>query len=134
MKENGALLGGEGNGGVILSESNYGRDSLVGDSLFLHRMAQGKISVSKIFQSMPKYVMLKDKIELNNFNAEIALEKIKLTFPNVEQNTIDGLKLIWDNCWIHIRKSNTEPIIRVYAEASTKSEATQLINKVKSLL
>ena len=134
MKEINSMLGGEGNGGVILTESHLGRDSLIGVTLFLNRMAQTNKSVSQVFQSMPQYIMLKDKIELNNINAEIAINKIQKAFPKAQQNHLDGLKLIWNDSWLHIRKSNTEPIIRIYAEAPTKSEVLNLINKVKSIL
>ena len=134
MKEINSMLGGEGNGGVILTESHLGRDSLIGVTLFLNRMAQTNKSVSQVFQSMPQYIMLKDKIELNNINAEIAINKIQKAFPKAKQNHLDGLKLIWNDSWLHIRKSNTEPIIRIYAEAPTKSEVLNLINKVKSIL
>jgi len=134
MKEINSKLGGEGNGGVILTESHLGRDSLIGVTLFLNRMAQTNQSVSQVFQSMPQYIMLKDKIELNNINAENAINKIKMAFAKVKQNHMDGLKLIWNDSWLHIRKSNTEPIIRIYAEAPTKSKALNLINEVKSIL
>jgi len=83
---------------------------------------------------MPQYIILKDKIELNNINAENAINKIKMAFTKVKQNHMDGLKLIWNDSWLHIRKSNTEPIIRIYAEAPTKPEALNLINEVKSIL
>ena len=134
MKDCNALLGGEGNGGVILSESHYGRDSLVGASLILNRMAQDKNPISKIYQSMPQYVMLKDKIKLTNINVTNAMEKIKLQFSNAQHNTMDGLKIIWENSWMHCRKSNTEPIMRIYAEAPTRLEVKMLIDKVKSIL
>ena len=134
MKECNALIGGEGNGGVILAESHYGRDSLIGATLFLNRLSQEDGSVSQIFQSMPQYVMLKDKIELNNINAKITIKKIKNKFSTIKHNTIDGLKLIWEDSWVHIRQSNTEPIIRIYAEASTQLKVKKIINDIKSIL
>jgi len=134
MKEVGALLGGEGNGGVILKESHYGRDSLVGATLFLNRMAQDSRSVSTIFQSMPQYFMLKDKIVLKSPHVESALEKIQPEFLDAQIDTQDGLKISLQNSWVHIRKSNTEPIIRIYAEASTKTKVEILMDKVKSAL
>ena len=134
MKEVGAELGGEGNGGVILPESHYGRDSLVGAALFLNRMAQGSQTVSEIFHSMPQYVMVKDKIELGFVDPQTALEKIEAEFTDAKTDKTDGLKLSWGNSWIHIRKSNTEPIIRIYAEAKDKDGVNKLIHRIKSIL
>ena len=134
MKEEKSILGGEGNGGIILAESHLGRDSLVAVTLFLNRMAQSNTTVSSIFNSMPQFYMAKDKIKLNDINAEEVINKIKNHFSKVEQNEQDGLKLIWENSWIHIRKSNTEPIIRIYSEAPTKFEAIKLTDKIKSLI
>jgi len=134
MKEVGAELGGEGNGGIILPESHYGRDSLVGATMFLNRMAQDTQKVSEIFKSMPQFVMIKDKINLGTVDPQSVMDNIELNFPDVKSNKTDGLKLIWENSWVHIRKSNTEPIIRIYAEASTRSAAKKLVNKVKSNL
>ena len=132
MKECDALLGGEGNGGVILTESHYGRDSLVGATLFLNRMAQDSKSVSSIFQSMPQYVIVKNKIDLGTMDPNSVIANIAIKFPNAKISRIDGLKLIWENSWVHIRKSNTEPLIRIYAEAPTKEEVERLISKIKS--
>ena len=134
MKKIGALLGGEGNGGVILKENHLGRDSLIGGALFLNRMAQTTSSVSHIFQSMPQYHILKDKISISTKNADQILKKIETKFGSTSINKTDGLKLSWDNSWIHVRKSNTEPIIRIYAEASSKIDALKLIDKVKSII
>ena len=134
MKEVGAELGGEGNGGVILPESHYGRDSLVGAALFLNRMAQGSQTVSEIFHSMPQYVMIKDKIELGSIDPQTALEKIEAEFTDVKADRTDGLKLTWENSWVHVRKSNTEPIIRIYAEAKDNDGVKKLIHRVKSIL
>ena len=134
MKEVGAELGGEGNGGVILPESHYGRDSLVGAALFLNRMAQGSQTVSEIFHSMPQYVMIKDKIELGSIDPQTALEKIEAEFTDAKADKTDGLKLNWENSWLHVRKSNTEPIIRLYAEAKDKDGVKKLIHRVKSIL
>jgi len=131
MKEKNSVFGGEGNGGVILPESHYGRDSLVGATLFLNRMSQSHDSVSKIFASMPQFFMVKDKIELGEVNPNKALYIISETFKDCEHNTMDGLKLIWENSWAHIRKSNTEPIIRIYAEATSKQAAEVLVANIK---
>ena len=134
MKEVGAELGGEGNGGVILPESHYGRDSLVGAALFLNRMAQDNLKVSEIFQSMPQYIMVKDKIELGSVDPQTAIDKIESAFSYVDSDTTDGLKLSWENSWVHIRKSNTEPIIRIYAEGETREIATKLVEGVKQIV
>lgn len=134
MKKKNSILGGEGNGGVILPESHYGRDSLVGVALFLNRMSQTSDSVSEIFSSMPQFYMVKDKIELSNVNPNKTLCTISKTFKDCEQNTIDGLKLIWENSWVHIRTSNTEPIIRIYAEATSTKLAKELITNIKQCI
>ena len=134
MKEVGAVLGGEGNGGVILPESHYGRDSLVGTSMILNRMAQDTQTVSEIFQSMPQFIMVKDKIELGSVDPQTALDKIEAAYPDVDSDRTDGLKLSWENSWVHIRKSNTEPIIRIYAESETKKSTSELVEGVKQLI
>ena len=134
MKEVGAELGGEGNGGVIFPESHYGRDSLVGATMFLNRMAQDTRKVSEIFKTMPQFAMVKDKIELGSVDSKSAMDKIELNFTDAKSDKTDGLKLIWENSWVHIRKSNTEPIIRIYAEAPTQTASEELVNRVKSIL
>ena len=134
MKEVNAELGGEGNGGVILPESHYGRDSLVAAAMFLNRMTQDTQKVSEIFKSMPQYVMVKDKIGLGSVDPQSILDKMEQKYSDVKSDKTDGLKLSWDNSWVHIRKSNTEPIIRIYAEAPTQSEVKELVVKVKSIL
>ena len=134
MKEVNAELGGEGNGGVILPESHYGRDSLVAAAMFLNRMAQDARKVHEIFKSMPQFVMVKDKIRLGSVDSQSILDKMEQNFPDAKSDKTDGLKLSWENSWVHIRKSNTEPIIRIYAEAPTQSEVTELVAKVKSIL
>ena len=134
MKEIGAKLGGEGNGGVILPESHYGRDSLVASTMLLNRMAQTSNTLSNIFRSMPQFFMLKDKIDLGTIKPQQALDKIESKFKDTEKNKIDGLKLIWENSWAHIRKSNTEPIIRIYVEASNNNDALKLMNQIKGIL
>ena len=134
MKEVNAELGGEGNGGVILPESHYGRDSLVAAAMFLNRMAQDARKVHEIFKSMPQFVMVKDKIRLGSVDSQSILDKMEQNFPDAKSDKTDGLKLSWENSWVHIRKSNTEPIIRIYAEAPTQSEVIELVAKVKSIL
>ena len=134
MKEIDAELGGEGNGGVILSESHYGRDSLVGATMFLNRMAQGNQTVSQIFNSMPKFIIVKDKIKLSNIDPQSIFNKIELKYPDANIDKSDGLKLSWENSWMHIRKSNTEPIIRIYAEGENKMIASNLVETIKQLV
>ena len=134
MKEVGAELGGEGNGGVILPESHYGRDSLVGATMFLNRMAQDNMKVSEIFQSMAQYIMVKDTIELGCVDPQVAFDKIEAAYIDADSDKTDGLKLVWDNSWLHIRKSNTEPIIRIYAEAKSKNEVDSILLDIKKVL
>ena len=132
MLEVGADFGGEGNGGVILKEAHLGRDSLVGVAMILNRMSQDKKPISEIHSSLPQFYIVKDKIDLDNIDLNVVLDKAKSVFGDAKIDTLDGIKFIWDDRWIHLRSSNTEPIMRIYAEASSKSEATDLINKIKN--
>ena len=134
MLELNSNLGGEGNGGVILKESHLGRDSLVGAAMVLNRMAQEETQISKIHANLPQFYIVKDRIILDGIDKEIVEKKVKSIFNDAEINSMDGLKLIWDNCWIHIRSSNTEPIMRIYAEAETKKAAEKLVEQVKACL
>ena len=134
MNELGANLGGEGNGGVILRESHLGRDSLVGAALVLNRMSQGNQKLSQIFNSLPQYQIVKDKIKLEGINSDELIVKVSKKFKNAQKNTIDGIKFIWDDRWVHLRKSNTEPIMRIYAEAPDKIQSEELVKEVKSLI
>ena len=134
MKEKGSAIGGEGNGGVILAESHLGRDSLVGVSLFLNKMSQTNDSVSTIFSKMPQYFMLKDKITLDKIDSNEAFEKISKKFSNCKKNNQDGLKLLWKDSWVHIRKSNTEPIFRIYSEAKSIEKAKNIISGIKKCI
>ena len=106
----------------------------MGAALFLNRMAQGYQTVSEIFHSMPQFVMIKDKIELESIDPQTALEKIEDEFMNAKADKTDGLKLSWENSWLHVRKSNTEPIMRIYAEAKDKGGVKKLIQRVKSIM
>lgn len=127
MKEIGAKIGGEGNGGIIYPELHYGRDSLVGIALFLSHLAEINIKVSELRKSYPAYFMGKKKIELTpEINVDKLLEKMKEKYKNEEISTIDGVKIDFENNWVHLRKSNTEPIIRIYTEAPTQKEADEL--------
>ena len=131
MNELGANLGGEGNGGVILRECHLGRDSLVAVTMVLNRMTQSENKLSVIHQSLPQYKIVKDKVRIDGVNVEEFIDRVDSIFQDGEKNTIDGLKLTWDDKWVHLRGSNTEPIIRIYAEALSEEMATQLIKKVK---
>jgi phosphomannomutase len=130
MKEVNAVIGGEGNGGVIYPESHYGRDALVGIGLFLSSMAQKGLKASQLRATFPNYFIAKNRIDLtSSTNEDTILLKIKEMFtqrPDVQVIDIDGVKLEFPNKWVHLRKSNTEPIIRVYSEASTMEEAEEL--------
>ena len=134
MNEIGSNLGGEGNGGVILRESHLGRDSLVAVTMVLNRMSQSESSLSSIYNTLPQYKIVKDKINTEGVDKGVLISKATNLFHDAKQNKTDGIKFIWDNKWVHLRSSNTEPIIRIYAEAATEKAAKDLIVKVKSLL
>jgi len=138
MKETNAVIGGEGNGGVILPDLHYGRDALVGIALFLNLLSERGITCSELQKEYPKYEIRKHKIQLNDkMDLENIFSKLKAKYAEERINTIDGLKIDMENGWVHLRKSNTEPILRVYSESSSAEEADQLaemiINDVKSL-
>jgi phosphomannomutase len=130
MKEVGAVIGGEGNGGVIYPESHYGRDALVGIALFLSSLAQKNVKVSELRASFPNYFIAKNRIDLTpSTDVDAILVQVKEKYgkePDVQVTDIDGVKLDFSTKWVHLRKSNTEPIIRVYSEASTMEEADAL--------
>jgi len=130
MKELESTIGGEGNGGVILKESHLGRDSLVASALILNHLAQSDIPFDKILESTPCFTMIKDKIKLQH---DVDFNHIKSLFKNDDVSFIqgDGLKVIWKDKWVHIRKSNTEPIIRIISEADTYENAKNLIHHLK---
>ncbi len=130
MKEVNAVIGGEGNGGIIDPKLHYGRDSLIGLALFLSLLAEKKIKVSELRASYPDYFMAKEKIQLTpEINVDHILMKIKEKYINEEVNDIDGVKIDFENQWVHLRKSNTEPIIRIYTEAKTQADANELAEK-----
>ena len=133
MNELNSNLGGEGNGGVILRESHLGRDSLVGATLVLNRMAQSDESLSQIHAALPQFKIIKDKISLKDIDPELLISKVEGLFKDAEKTTIDGIKFTWKDKWVHLRKSNTEPIMRIYAEASSPNSALDLINCIKEL-
>ena len=134
MLELGSELGGEGNGGVILKEAHLGRDSLVGVAMVLNRMAQEEKTISKIHAALPQFYIVKDKILLDKVNKDIFEEKVKIIFADAEINKVDGLKFRWNDRWLHLRASNTEPIIRIYAEALNIEIAKKLVKEVKACL
>ena len=139
MKETNAVIGGEGNGGVIFPELHYGRDALVGIALFLTYLANKKLKMSDLKSSFPQYTISKNKLALtNSTNIDLLLEKISKKYKTVKQNKIDGLKLEFENEWVHMRKSNTEPIIRIYAESQNQKSAHDLgerfVEELKSLI
>ncbi len=135
MKEVGAVIGGEGNGGVIYPESHYGRDALVGIALFLSLLAQKGKKVSELRQEYPNYFIAKNRIDLTpSTDVDAILEKVKEMYSNEQVNDIDGVKIDFADKWVHLRKSNTEPIIRVYSEAATMEEADALGKKLMQVV
>ena len=131
MKDTNAIIGGEGNGGIIYPESHYGRDSLVGVALFLTYLAEKKMLVSAIKDSYPQYFMSKNKIELTpELDVDEILRKVQENHKSEEITTIDGVKIDFEDNWVHLRKSNTEPIIRIYTEAKSEKEAEELAQKM----
>jgi phosphomannomutase len=133
MKETNAIIGGEGNGGVIYPESHYGRDALVGIALFLSLLSERNCSVSELRKSYPTYFMSKNKIELTaGIDVDAILLAIKEKYSNENINDIDGVKIDFADSWVHLRKSNTEPIIRIYSEAATLEDSESLAQKIIS--
>lgn len=135
MKETGAVIGGEGNGGVIYPEAHYGRDALVGVALFLTLLAKSGKKVSELKKTYPPYQISKNKIELTpGIDVDAILEAVKQKYSGEEITDIDGVKIDFADCWVHLRKSNTEPIIRIYAEASTEEKADALAQSIKDVI
>jgi phosphomannomutase len=133
MKECNAVIGGEGNGGVIYPDLHYGRDALVGIALLLSHLAKQSFSLSRLRASYPNYVISKNKIELTpDINVDKVLEAVKKKYKKQPINTIDGVKIEFDKEWVHLRKSNTEPIIRIYAESDIEVKADALARKIIS--
>lgn len=131
MKATNAIIGGEGNGGVIYPESHYGRDALVGIALFLSLMAKKNMKPSELRKQYPPYFISKNKIQLTpEINVDAILVKMKEKYSNEEVNDIDGVKIDFADSWVHLRKSNTEPIIRIYSEAATMEQADALAKKI----
>ena len=131
MNELNIPIGGEGNGGVILEEVHLGRDSLVAISMILSLLSSSEKSISDEISNIPQYLMIKDKIRIDD---KVDFDSLETIFDCNEINKLDGIKFIWPKKWIHIRKSNTEPIIRIFAEAKTQEEVDELINTLKNYL
>ena len=139
MKNTKAIIGGEGNGGIILPELHYGRDALVGIAIFLTHLAKFGDTMTALRKSYPAYYISKNKIELTpEIDVDTILEKMATTYKNERVNTIDGVKIDFEQEWVHLRKSNTEPIIRIYSESQSESKADLLakrfITEIKAIL
>lgn len=135
MRRTGAVIGGEGNGGVIYPASHYGRDALVGVALFLSLLAKSGKKVSELKKTYPQYSIAKTKLELTpETDVDGILEAVKKHYANEKLTTIDGVKIDFEDCWVHLRKSNTEPIIRIYSEAHTMDKAEQLGEDIKKII
>lgn len=135
MKRTNAVIGGEGNGGIIYPPCHYGRDALVGVALFLTHLAKSGKKVSELKAGYPKYCISKNKIELTtDIDVDAILEAVKVKYEAEKITDIDGVKIDFKESWVHLRKSNTEPIIRVVAEAHTMEEAEELVNQIKSVI
>ena len=134
MRATGAILGGEGNGGVIYPTSHAGRDALVGIGLFLTHLVNRGLSCRALRDTYPHFFMVKDKMQLPDADVDAALEALKNDHPEAEVNDVDGVKFDLEEGWVHLRKSNTEPIIRIYAEASSSDEAQGLADRFAARL
>ncbi|MCF6297970.1 MAG: phosphoglucosamine mutase, partial [Flavobacteriaceae bacterium] len=133
MKKNNAIIGGEGNGGIIYPASHYGRDSLVGVALFLSLLANTDMTCKELRESYPSYFMSKNKIQLTpQIDVDKILKLMASKYQNEDITTIDGVKIDFKTEWAHLRKSNTEPIIRIYTESSSQNNADQLAEKIIS--
>ena len=127
MKNQHAVIGGEGNGGIIVPDLHYGRDALIGIALFLTHLAKTKLTASALRASYPAYFMSKKKIELTpGLDVDGILKAMENRYKNEQLTTIDGVKIDFESEWVHLRKSNTEPIVRIYTEAPSTTEATEL--------
>jgi phosphomannomutase len=130
MKSQNAVIGGEGNGGIIYPESHYGRDALVGTALFLMLLAEKDIPVSALKEGYPEYHMSKKKIQLTpDLDVDGLLGRMAARYRDEQMTEVDGVKIDFEQGWVHMRKSNTEPIIRIYTEASSAAEAGALADR-----
>ncbi|MEY5041136.1 MAG: phosphomannomutase/phosphoglucomutase [Bacteroidota bacterium] len=131
MKEVNAVIGGEGNGGIIFPDTHYGRDALIGIALFLSLMAEKKLSASALRASYPQYFISKNKIELTpDIDVDLVLASMAKKYQNENINTVDGVKIDFEKEWVHLRKSNTEPIIRIYSESENEQKANDLAKQI----
>jgi phosphomannomutase len=134
MKATNAIIGGEGNGGVIYPELHYGRDALVGVALFLTLLAKKGVKVSELRRSYPEYVISKNRKDLTpDMDVDALLARVAALYKSqsgCEVSTVDGVKIDFEDGWVHLRKSNTEPIIRIYSEAATEERANELARQV----
>ncbi len=137
MKEVGAVIGGEGNGGVIYPACHYGRDAVVGIGLFLSHLAHKSMKVSELRAELPEYFMAKNRIDLEpGTDVDAVLDSVESKMQGVECtiNRIDGVKIDFADSWVHLRKSNTEPIIRIYSEAHSVEEAERLAKEIENVI
>ena len=135
MKDVNAIIGGEGNGGVIYPELHYGRDALVGVALFLTLMAKNGKKVSEIRAGLPQYAIAKNKIQLTpDLDVDSILTEVKERYKSEQVTDIDGVKIDFADSWVHLRKSNTEPIIRIYSEAANMEQADKLADEIKEII
>jgi phosphomannomutase len=134
MKETNSMLGGEGNGGVILPDLHYGRDALIGSAMILQHLANRELTLSHLVREMPEYHMVKLKSDISGLDPDVLLERMSAKYAGERLTTIDGVKIDFEDGWVHMRKSNTEPIIRVYAEAGTAAAAAALGDRFKNEL
>lgn len=131
MKETDAIIGGEGNGGIIYPELHYGRDALVGIALFLSYLAESGKSVAALKMGYPRYVISKNKIELSpDLDVDVILDRLSKQYAQYDRNQEDGLKIDFEDGWVHLRKSNTEPIVRIYSESGSETQAKHLADKI----
>ena len=134
MNEINSNLGGEGNGGVILKECHLGRDSMVGATMVLNRMSQTEDTLSEIRRTLPIFKIVKDKISVDTIDSDELIDKVSNLFNDADKNDLDGIKFTWDDKWVHLRRSNTEPIMRIYAEAPSEDQALELVSKIRSII
>ena len=135
MKECNAVIGGEGNGGVIYPESHYGRDAIVGIGLFLSLFVERGLKASQLLDTYPKYYMLKEKVNISSeLNVDKILKKIAKKYINEKVDLVDGVRIDFTQSWVQLRKSNTEPIIRIYSEAKTMEKCEELVKEIETLI
>jgi phosphomannomutase len=132
MQAVGAVLGGEGNGGVIVPDLHYGRDALVGITFILQHLAQKNASLAELRDAMPQYAMMKAKLPLEGLDPDQLLGQLATRYAGERVNREDGLKVDFEEGWVHFRKSNTEPIMRIYAEAKTEEEVRAMVDRIRS--